>query len=1062
VDLYVRRPIPFGTRRRDNSAVTPIAPTSDPPATRNPQSQIRVTLLRPLTVEVDGRSVDLGRPQNELLLARLALAAPSPISVDTLIAALWDERPPPSARKNLQKCISELRRHLGSWAIRTERSGYVLAVPTENIDVHAFDTAVVEARSARALDKLEEAWGHYEHADGMWGDRALDGLNEIGFVADESRRLDDVRIAVVEEQLDVGLELGKHAELVPKLGDLVRRHPLREHLWALLMLALYRSGRQADALATYRRLHDILEGELGVEPSPEIKKLEERILLHDPGLSSAPRSAGLHKAPRGFTSFVGRDEELAALKTVILEGSRLVTVIGSGGSGKTRLAVEVARSIADSYQAGAWFADLAPIAEESEITSAVGTVFGLYEEPGVSALETLLGFLEGAHLLLILDNCEHLGQGVGALATEILGTSSSVALLATSREPLGLVGEQLFPLAPMPVPPENETDPHRLEAIDSVRLFVDRAGAADPAFRLSSEVAPLVADVCRRLDGIPLAIELAARQLHVLGPQELRRGLLDHLRRGAPGEPDERHRTMEAAIGWSFRQLSDEQRELFLALSAFGGSFSAEAARHIWGVADRSIVARVLSDLVGCSMVVRVGDEGDNRYRLLEPIRDYATRRAAHGGLSDSLRRRHCEWVLAVFNECTPIRGPREREYLKRLSAEHHHLITALDWAVAHDAELALRLLVAGVPYTQMVVYRFRWAETASLAIAEDSKIDKHLRAAALALGSEALAENFEHDKVREWAAAALELAEQVGDEALAGFALVSLGWSHRTTGALERAEKYFRSAIERFNRADNRIGEGHALHSLSFVLMAQGRYQATLETSMAELDVWLRLRSDWGAGRAWWHVAAAHTREGAYDEARDAVTRALRYFEGFDDVGSFSHVRAVEGDIARLSGQFERARDVYLSCLQGFQEVGDRRCIASIFRNLALVALHLGSDDEAVSLLQASLRRRYDMGDLAGVTECFEGLGLLGHRMGRSEQAVTMLAAAERLRGETRASAPIPESTEIRSSVESLRLGLGDDRFWELWNGARELSLERLMGETQSMFLGEVTSRPG
>ena len=202
-----------------------MAPTSDAPATRSPKSRIRITLLRPLRVEVDGRLVDLGRPQNELLLARLALAAPSSISMDSLITALWDEDPPPSARKNLQKCVSELRRHLGSAAIRTERFGYVLAVPSENIDVHAFDRAVAEARSAKSLNKLDDAWDLYQRAGDMWGERALDGLTEIGFVADESRRLDEVRIAVLEEQLDLGLRLGKHADLIPKLSDLVRQYP---------------------------------------------------------------------------------------------------------------------------------------------------------------------------------------------------------------------------------------------------------------------------------------------------------------------------------------------------------------------------------------------------------------------------------------------------------------------------------------------------------------------------------------------------------------------------------------------------------------------------------------------------------------------------------------------------------------------------------------------------------------------------------------------------------------------------------------------------------------------
>jgi DNA-binding SARP family transcriptional activator len=262
--------------------VAPIATTSVLPATPNLQSRIRIALLGPLRVEVDGCRVDLGRPQNDLLLARLALAAPSTISLDSLITALWDEEPPPSARKNLQKCVSELRRHLGSDAIRTERLGYVLAVPLENIDVHAFDQVVEEARIAKSRNQLDKAWDLYECAGNMWGERALDGLHEVSFVADEARRLDEVRIAVVEEQTDVGLELGKHADLVPALSDLVRRHPLREQLWGSLMVALYRSGRQADALATYRRLRDVLGEELGIEPSPEIRKLEERILLHDP------------------------------------------------------------------------------------------------------------------------------------------------------------------------------------------------------------------------------------------------------------------------------------------------------------------------------------------------------------------------------------------------------------------------------------------------------------------------------------------------------------------------------------------------------------------------------------------------------------------------------------------------------------------------------------------------------------------------------------------------------------------------------------------------------------
>ena len=1024
---------------------------------RNVESRVRISLLGPLRAEVDGRPIDLGRPQNELVLARLALAAPRALSMDSLVDSLWDQEAPPSARKNLQKCVSELRRHLGSDAILTERTGYVLAVPAENIDVHEFDRVVQEARAARTNKRLDDAWMLYERAGAMWGAGAMEGLTDAGFVVEEARRLDEARLSMSEEMIDVGLELGKHLELIPTLDELVGQHPLREHLWSSLMIALYRAGRQADALAAYRRLRDVLGEELGIEPSPELRKLEEKILLHSTGLNVPAKPEGVRNAPLGYTTFVGRDQELATLSAP-MDGARLVTLTGAGGSGKTRLALQVASRLAGSYPDGAWFADLASIAEESEAVPTVSAALGLSDEPGASGLDTLLGFLEGAELLLILDNCEHVTAGIAALAGAILTSTSSVSLIATSREPLGLTGERLFPLGPMPVPDERETDAALLAQIDSVRLFVDRASAADPGFELTEQVAPTVADICRRLDGIPLAIELAARQLHVLGPEELRSGLMEHLALGAPGEPDSRHRTMEAAVGWSFEQMDEEHRVLFLALSVFPGSFTLEAAQHVTGIEEPVEMMRVLAGLVGCSMVVRSGDERGARYRLLEPIRGFATSEAARTGILEGLRRAHCEWILALYQACNPIRGPHEREHLARLSQEHHHLLAALDWATEKEPECALRILVAAIPYTQMVVYRFRWTETASLAIAAGSDLDPRLRAEALARGSEALAENFEHDKVEEWASAALELAEELGDRSLVGYALLGQGWSHRGKGELDGAAGCLTMAKENFERAGDLIGVGQALHSLSFVLMAQGDYKATLEMSLQCLDIWLKVGSDWGAGRVWWHIAAAHTREGAYDEAREAVSRALQYFEGFEDIGSITHVRSAQGDIARLSGHTEWARAVYLSCLQGFQEIGDRRCTASTFRNLGLVAMQLDRDGEAVDLLQVALRRRHDLGDLAGVTECLEGLGQLATRGGRDGLAVTLFATAGRLHRETRASTPPIEQRDIGVAIEVLRSRIGSDRFGDLWAEAKDLSLERVLGEAQAMSLGRAS----
>jgi predicted ATPase/DNA-binding SARP family transcriptional activator len=1025
------------------------AASPDPPGSEVRINRIRVSVLDAFRVEIDGRRVDLGRPQNELLLARLSLAAPDAVSVDSLIDALWEGRPPTSARKNLQKCVVELRRYLGRDAITTGRSGYAIAIPVENIDVREFERMLMEARTARRLRRFEEAWSLYEAAAALMTGRPLSGLPQLDFVADAAMRLDENRVSAVEEQMDVGLELGKHDRLISVLSELVRDHPLRERLWGQLMVALYRSGRQADALATFRKLRDTLSKELGIDPSPELRKLEEKILLQDESLDSR-RPQILRNAPRTYTTFVGRDKELMMLKSVI-EADRLITLVGPGGSGKTRLALQVAGEIVGSYPGGAWFADLASVIEPAEVDRSLGALFGLSEEPGTSPLDTLLGFLESAQLLLILDNCEHVAPRVAAVGAAILSSSSSVTLVATSREPLGLTGERLFPVDPMALPAEIETDPDTLQSFDSVRLFVERASAADPRFTLAPEVAPIVAEICRRLDGIPLAIELAARQLHALGPEELRQDLLNQIRRGAPGEPDERHRTMEAAIRWSFSRLNDEQQEVFLSLSAFTGSFSSEAAQQVLNFTEKSEVTRILSDLVARSMVVR-RDETIARYRLLEPIRDFATREAAAKELTSSLRLAHAEWVLGFFTERSPIRGAHEREYIKQLSEEHHHLVAALDWAVAHDKKLALRLIVAGVPYTQMVVYRFGWTEAAKLAIPDDPTIDPRLRAAAMALGAEAMAEDFEHELAHDLASAALGLAEELAEDSIAATALESLGWNYRTLGRLSEAGDYLRAATERYEEAGDLVGLGRAHHALSFVLMAQGHYAATLETSMRSLEIWLQLGSDWGAGRAWWHIAAAHAREGHYDEAWDAVQRALRYFKGFDDLGSVMHVRAVEGDIARLSGNLEQAREIYMSCLQGFRDVGDRRCLASTFKNLGVVALGFGRDEEAIPLIHASLRRRYDLRDLAGVTECFESLGHLAERARRSDQAVTLLAAAERLREETKATIPPTEREEISLTLARLSSTLGKGRFTDLWVRAKEMPLERAMDEAWSL----------
>jgi predicted ATPase/DNA-binding SARP family transcriptional activator len=678
-----------------------------------------------------------------LLLARLSLSPGNPVSADTLVDELWDEAPPATARKILQKYVSGLRRRLGSDRIRSEHQGYALAIPRGAVDVGRFERLTHGARAARTSGLIGAAERLYEEALKLWRGAPLAGLATARFVIDEIDRLEELKISALEEQMEIGLALGNHRDLAPRLSELVTHHPFRERLWAAFMTALYRSGRQADALAAYRRLHRTMLDELGVEPSRALTELEERILLQDPDLATPEPEHEPRKLPLTYTSFVGRATDISKLSDWI-ETARLVTLIGPGGSGKTRLALEFARATKAPYPDGRWFVDLASTNDPGEIAATAAAVLGLAPEPGITIDDTLVGFLSDKHLLLILDNCEHLITSAASLANDILRACPSVSLLVTSREPLGLTGEVLFPVGPLPIPDPGEDDGGRLGENPSARLFVDRAQAADPGIRLTHDLAPTVTEICRRLDGIPLAIELAARQLHVVGPHDLRRGLLDELDLlAAPGEPDARHRTMEAAIEWGFRLLDEEQRSMFEALSVFAGSFTAEAVERVCAteLAPGSGV-RLLTALAGRSMVLREPRDGNARYRLLEPMRAFAVRQASIGGRIDELHRAHAEWVLELFLENDPIVGPDERERLRRLSAEHHHLTAALDWASSAVPELALRLLVAAAGYTQMVVYRFGWADDANLVLASSGDVSPELRAAALAAGALILAEN--------------------------------------------------------------------------------------------------------------------------------------------------------------------------------------------------------------------------------------------------------------------------------------------------------------------------------
>ena len=603
-------------------------------------AEIQFGVLGPLEVIIDGSPVDCGGVKQRTLLAALLVRADRVVSVDELIEALWPGGAPATAANTLQAHVSGLRRSLGAERSRleTKAPGYVLRAG-EALDAAKFESLSRRGREELASGDARNAYELLTAAAVLWRGAAFADFVYEPFAEREAARLEADRVTATADLVDARLALGQHREIMGELEALVSSHPTDERLCGQLMVALYRSGRQADALSAFARLRRDLGEELGIVPSPNLQNLHDRIVLQAeeleapsgerPSELAAPGVAG-RPPPVPLTSFVGREAERDAVGER-LGRSRLVTIIGPGGSGKTRLALEVAAVLGRNRDVR--FADLAPEPDE-RVLPAVAEAVGV-RDAGAIPRERLIAELVDEMtarpgLLLVVDNCEHVVDACAELIHGLLSQVADVQVLATSQVSLGVPGESLVPLAPLGLPGEDEA-PEVIASSEAVRLFAARAGDHDPAFTLSSETAGLIAKICRQLDGMPLAIELAAAQSRTFALQEISERLDDALGflASGPRTAVERHRTLRATVDWSIRLLSDNERELLERLAVFAGGFALSRAERVCagdGIAPED-VAPLLAQLVDRSLVIRRSQGGTDRYWLLEAIRQYGWRR---------------------------------------------------------------------------------------------------------------------------------------------------------------------------------------------------------------------------------------------------------------------------------------------------------------------------------------------------------------------------------------------------------------------------------------------------